>query len=160
MGRLGGEQMSRLTVGLFALALTGGGAAFFSGLLDPYFAENQPATLPTSVAMPFAKPKPTSTPSTTSATTVASAVPSTSSVEIIATESNTPPVPVQTATVLPEIQQPFVSTLDERIPVTTPETTLPKAAVTKPARKLDLDLRSCLDLPTEMEIAQCAYKLP
>lgn len=152
--------MSRLTVGLFALALTGGGAAFFSGLLDPYFADNQPATLPTPAAMPFAKLNPASTPSSTPAATVASAVLSTSSIEIISTESTTPPALVQTDTVLPEIPQPPVSTLDERIPFTTPEATLPKAAITNPARKLDLDLRSCLDLPTEMEIAQCAYKLP
>ena len=165
MSNWGGEKMSRLSVGLFALALTGGLAAFFSGLLDSYFVDNQPSA-PPPVAMPFAKPKP-ATPSSAASAPVSATTPATASAaptESVAAKQPTTPNQVKAAVAIPaEVESPPVSTLDERVPVVTPETALvAKPAVpkiTQTTRKRDLDMRSCLDLPTEMEIAQCAYKL-
>jgi|CXWL01.1.fsa_nt_gi hypothetical protein len=156
MARLGGEKMSRLSVGLFALALTGGLAAFFTGMLDSYFAGEPPAIPQPPAAMPFAKPKPAA-----ASSVAAFPVPpvSVSPAEVVVSTA-TPSAPVKAA--IPasaEVEQPLVSTLDERTPAVISDAIPSDPAVVKPARKRDLDMRSCLDLPTEMEMAQCAYKL-
>ena len=158
MGRIGGEKMSRLSVGLFALALVGGGAAFFSGLLDSYFVDKQPVNAPPA-AMPFAKPKPAAAPS--AAAQPATPTPASPTEAAMAA---TPTAPVKAAAPAPtEVAQPLVSTLDERNPDPSTEVTdaplSAKPTTVKPTRSRDLDMRNCLDLPTEMEVAQCAYKL-
>jgi hypothetical protein len=164
MGNMGGEKMSRLSVGLFALALVGGLAAFFGGLLDPYFVDEQ---LPANPAadMPFAKPKPAPLPPAASApvSVIRPAATPAAAPEIAATTPAAPSAQIQSAVANPApVEQPLVSTLDERVPADMPEAapaitpTIQKRI--QPTRRRDLDMRSCLDLPTEMEIAQCAYK--
>ena len=52
---LGGEKMSRLVVGIFALVLIGGLAAFFTGSLDSFIGTKE--NLSNKPPMPFAKSK-------------------------------------------------------------------------------------------------------
>jgi hypothetical protein len=165
MSRLGGEKISRLVVGLFALVLTGGLAAFFGGYLYPLLGTQEKTVV--KPPMPFAKPPaattkhaPVDNPAPTA--TVAPAIPTAPAlVPAPQTVAVTSPAPVETAikvtaTANPDITQPIASTAKETQATPNP---IKKSAPTQ-ARGRDLDLRHCLDLPTEMEMAQCAYKLP
>lgn len=168
MSRLGGEKISRLAVGLFALVLTGGLAAFFGGYLDPFMGTQEKVVV--KPPMPFAKPPVVATAksapaiSTASAVTVATTIPTApapTTAPAPQAVAATSPAPLKAAnkvaaTANPDIAQPIVSTT--KVTQATPKP-IKKSAPTQ-ARSRDLDLRHCLDLPTEMEMAQCAYKLP
>ena len=168
MSRLGGEKISRLAVGLFALVLTGGLAAFFGGYLDPFIGTQEKVVV--KPPMPFAKPpvaataKLASAISTASAVTVAPTIPTAPTPAPVATlhaVAATSPAPLEAAkkvaaTATPETAKPIASTTNETQATPKP---IKKSAPTQ-TRSRDLDLRHCLDLPTEMEMAQCAYKLP
>lgn len=165
MRMLGGERISRLAVGIFALVLTGGLAAFFTGYLDPFIgSKEQTASKP---AMPFAKPalpNPGITPAVnaTTAAAVVPAIPAASApVQVKTISVSTLPTVISatnqaTVTTTNKIGQPLESSVKETKPI--PKKTNNSAP--KQARSRNLDLRHCLDLATEMEIAQCAYKLP
>jgi hypothetical protein len=162
MSRLGGEKISRLAVGLFALVLTGGLAAFFGGYLDPFMGTQEKVVV--KPPMPFAKPHapvakqtPVDNPTPAATPTAAAPAPTLVSPAVAVTS----PAPVEStnkvaATANPEIAQPKASTVNEAQASPKP---IRKSAPTQ-ARSRELDLRHCLDLPTEMEMAQCAYKLP
>lgn len=166
MSMLGGEKISRLAVGLFALVLTGGLAAFFGGYLDPFLGTQKEVVV--KPPMPFAKPpaaaKPAPALNPASAVTVAptiSTAPAPAPVASSPAVAATLPANVETAnkvavTASPDIGKPIASSTNETQATTKP---VKKSAPTQ-ARSRDLDLRHCLDLPTEMEMAQCAYKLP
>ncbi len=168
MSRLGGEKISRLAVGLFALVLTGGLAAFFGGYLDPFMGTQEKVVV--KPPMPFAKPPVVATAksapaiSTASAVTVATTIPTVPTPTPVATPqavAATSPASLEAvnkvaAMANPGIAQPIASTTNETQATPKP---IKKSAPT-PTRSRNLDLRHCLDLPTEMEMAQCAYKLP
>jgi outer membrane biosynthesis protein TonB len=168
MSRLGGEKISRLVVGLFALVLTGGLAAFFGGYLDPLLGTQEKTVV--KPPMPFAKP-PAYPPKTAAVDSApATAVATVNAPAKVATPSPTvTPTPVAAEPVLPSKPTPKTEVV---VPVTTESIiapsaekttaikTTPKPLTNKPARQRDLDLRSCLELTDNLAIAQCAYKLP
>lgn len=167
MSRLGGEKISRLAVGLFALVLTGGLTAFFGGYLDPFMGTQEKVGV--KPPMPFAKIPATTAKQATalnpvSAVTVAPTIPTVSAPALAASPqavAATLPAPVETAskvaaTANPGIAKPTASMANETQVATKP---IKQSAPTL-TRSRDLDLRHCLDLPNEMEVAQCAYKLP
>lgn len=158
MNILGGEKMSRLVVGFFALALIGGLIAFFTGSLDSLLGSND-KTASKSPAAPSAtvtQTAPHKTPVVNSAkvVTVAPAnIPASPPAQVTAPATTKPHTPVKVAdSATAEVAQPPASNTDE---VRTKSTQMPKQA-----RSHDLDLRSCLDLGSDIEIAHCAYKLP
>ena len=149
MSMLGGEKVSRLAVGVFALVLTGGLAAFFTGLLGPFFGTQNPS--PNKPPMPpvtATQAAPSKAPVANTAKMAASAPAPT---QVTATAPATPtPVKVVAATTPAMLDQPTMTDKPSVMPLKNP--------TLQQARSHDLDLRDCLTLDTDMAIAQCAYK--
>ncbi len=159
MSMLGGEGVSRLAVGVFTLLLTGGLAAFFTGLLDPFIGTQNPP--PSKPAIPSAKPFQPAPAQPTPAK------PSVANTAKVATPANTAtPAPAQVTAVIPATPQMPVKVatatapamLDQATMTDKPDGMPPKPHAFQQARSHDLDLRDCLTLDTDMAIAQCAYK--
>jgi hypothetical protein len=152
--------MSRVAVGLFALLLVGGGAAFFFGLLDPILGktDSSPVPPPAKPTPPQAAVKPRAA-SAVAATPVA-APPQAATAQPVTTVTNKPTATQPAATTLAPAMtaigtQPTDAANMEKPAVTVPP---PTKRPSQPARSHDLDLRSCLDLTDNMAIAHCAYQ--
>ena len=141
MNILGAEKMSRLVVGVITLVLIGGLVAFFSGSLDSIFG-SKAKTANKSLSAKMAPAVPDKAPSSNTAKVT---------IEVAAktpTPAPTSPPAQNTATAIAQAPQPPASN------------TIETKAKTKQARRRDLDLRSCLDLASDIEIAHCAYQAP
>ena len=172
MSMLGGEKMSRLVVGIFALVLTGGLAGFFSGAFDSLIGKNEVAV--SKPPMPFAKPQPAYPPKTAAVNPTPSATPAADAPAKTATpipavtqapvaaaiappNKPTPTVVAKTEVVAPaKTESADTPTIEKAIANNTPS----KPLANKPARQRGLDLRNCLELTDNLAIAQCAYKQP
>lgn len=159
MSILGGEKMSRLGVGIFALVLIGGLVAFFTGSLDSVLGSNNktagksPAAAPSATVTQTAPSKAAVVNSAKVAAAAPANIPASPPVQVTAPATTKPQTLATVAdTAIAKTAQPPASTTDVVRAKSTP--------IPKQARSHDLDLRSCLDLGSDIEIAHCAYKLP
>lgn len=163
MSILGGEKMSRLAVGIFALILTGGLAVFFTGSLDSFIGTKEKVV--NKPPMPFAKPKQAVSSKTLAANTATTAPvapanildPTPAQVVVAPAPPLATQTPVVAATTPPAKAEPSITARAEE---TTINAAFPKPPSAKSARKHDMDLRNCLELTDNLAIAQCAYKTP